>query len=237
MLRSALALLAPPLCAACSRAAPAGESLCPRCAAALGLARPAPVAVAGTDWALAAAPYERLAGPLVAALKFRGRIALAAPIAATLATAAGALLEGATLVPAGGAAPAPAPRLRPRRGDRAGAGARHGPSARRLPAARRRAAPGRPDPPRAPRIAAAGEGAGAGPGARGPGRRRGHHRCHPGRLRGRAPRRRQPRDRSPRVRPLGRPPMGRMRAASEPPRVRPGAARHARGGFESALRP
>jgi ComF family protein len=111
MLRAALALLAPPLCAACSRAAPAGESLCPRCAAALGLARPAPVAVAGADWALAAAPYERLAGPLVAALKFRGRIALAAPIAATLATAAGALLEGATLVPV----PA-APRRRRRRG-------------------------------------------------------------------------------------------------------------------------
>jgi len=111
MLRSALAILAPPTCCVCSRPARVEAALCPRCAAALGVARPARVAVAGADWALAAAPYERLAGPLVAALKFRGRIVLAAPIAASLATAAGPLLAGATLVPV----PA-APRRRRRRG-------------------------------------------------------------------------------------------------------------------------
>jgi ComF family protein len=111
MLRSALALLAPPTCCVCSRAAPVEAPLCPGCAGALRLARPARVAVAGTDWALAAAPYERLAGPLLAALKFRGRLALATPIADVLAAAAGPLLDAAILVPV----PA-APRRRRRRG-------------------------------------------------------------------------------------------------------------------------
>jgi ComF family protein len=111
MLRAALAILAPPSCCVCSGPARAEAALCPRCARALSLARPQRVAVAGADWALAAAPYERLAGPLVAALKFRGRLALAAPIGAALAAAAGPLLEGATLVPV----PA-APRRRRRRG-------------------------------------------------------------------------------------------------------------------------
>src|SRR4051794_30937050 len=111
MLARALAILAPPTCCVCSRASAVGEPLCAGCAAAMRLASPATVAVAGVDWAIAAAPYERLAGPLVAALKFRGRLAVAVPMAAFIAAAAGPRLEGMTLVPV----PA-APRRRRRRG-------------------------------------------------------------------------------------------------------------------------
>ena len=111
MLARALAILAPPTCCVCSRASAVGEPLCAACAAAMRLVSPATVAVAGVDWAIAAAPYERQAGPLVAALKFRGRLAVAVPMAASIAAAAGPLLEGMTLVPV----PA-APRRRRRRG-------------------------------------------------------------------------------------------------------------------------
>jgi ComF family protein len=111
MLDRLLAMLAPPTCCACAAAAVAGAPLCAGCASAMRRARPAVVAVAGLDWAVAAAPYDGIGGALVAALKFRGRLALAAPIAAAIATAAGARLAGATLV----AVPA-APRRRRRRG-------------------------------------------------------------------------------------------------------------------------
>jgi ComF family protein len=111
VLARALALLAPPACAVCAEGAPASEPLCVRCAVALRRASSATVPIAGVDWAIAAAPYERLAGPLVAALKFRGRLAVAVPMAASIAAAAGPRLEGMTLVPV----PA-APRRRRRRG-------------------------------------------------------------------------------------------------------------------------
>jgi ComF family protein len=106
-----LAILAPPLCGACSRPASSDQPLCRSCARALSLAAATPAPVAGTDWALAAAPYDGVARRLVAGLKFGGRLALAGPIAAAIADAAGPLLDGMTLVPV----PA-APRRRRRRG-------------------------------------------------------------------------------------------------------------------------
>ena len=111
VLARVLAAVVPPTCGVCSRPASAGDPLCPDCAAAVRLGPPAAVAIADVDWALAAAPYEGSAAALVAALKFRGRLALAAPIAAVLAAAAGTRLAGAMLVPV-----PPAPARRRRRG-------------------------------------------------------------------------------------------------------------------------
>ena len=63
------------------------------------------------DWAIAAAPYRGFPALAVAALKFRGRLAVASPLAEAVAVAAGTRLDGMTLVPV----PA-APRRRRRRG-------------------------------------------------------------------------------------------------------------------------
>jgi ComF family protein len=105
-----LSLLAPPLCVACGRSAASGEPLCARCETALRRARPQPILIAGAEGSIAAAPYEGIARQLVAALKFRGRLAAAGPMAAAIAAAA-AIADGAAVVPV-----PPAPSRRRRRG-------------------------------------------------------------------------------------------------------------------------
>src|SRR5262245_45110364 len=112
MVRGALALLAPPLCGACGvPAAAAGEPLCAGCAAALKLVKPLALSMPAADWSLAAAPYDGVARAIVSALKFRGRVSLADPMAAAMTCAAGDRLDGHVLVPV-----PPAPRRRRRRG-------------------------------------------------------------------------------------------------------------------------
>jgi ComF family protein len=111
MLRPAWALLAPPLCGICCAPSAASEPLCPTCSGALERCVPTPVRVAATDWALAATPYSEIARAAITALKFRGRLAVARPIAAAIAVAAGSRLAAATIVPV-----PPAPRRRRRRG-------------------------------------------------------------------------------------------------------------------------
>jgi ComF family protein len=111
MLHHAWALLAPPLCGACGRPTSAGEALCVNCAAALAQVTPFALTVLAADWTLAAAPYDGVPRAVVAALKFRGGLPLAEPMAAKIADAAGTRLDGHTLVPV-----PPAPRRRRRRG-------------------------------------------------------------------------------------------------------------------------
>src|SRR3954453_14077525 len=111
MIRHAWALLAPPLCGACGRPTSAGEALCGAGPAAPGGATPFALTVAAADWTLAAAPYDGVPRAVVAALKFRGRVTLAEPMAAKIADASGTRLEGHALVPV-----PPAPRRLRRRG-------------------------------------------------------------------------------------------------------------------------
>ena len=111
MLLRALALLAPPLCAACDAPCEAAHPLCARCAGALARAPAAALAVPGADWALAATAYEGTPRAIVTALKFHGRVALAAPMAAAIVAAAGGRSTGMTIVPV-----PPAPRRLRRRG-------------------------------------------------------------------------------------------------------------------------
>jgi predicted amidophosphoribosyltransferase len=99
------------LCGACARDLPWLEApTCPRCA----LPQPcAPCPAVGSAWDTAWSPFahEGPARAMVVALKFRGRLAAADVLAASLAAGAGELLDGATLVPV----PAD-PRRRRRRG-------------------------------------------------------------------------------------------------------------------------
>src|SRR2546423_13984232 len=91
-----LALFVPPACLACRRSlARAGDPLCPSCRRALpwlpeprcprcGLpapCRPCPAAGAAFDAAWAPLAHDGPARALVAALKFRGRLAVPAPLA------------------------------------------------------------------------------------------------------------------------------------------------------------
>jgi ComF family protein len=111
VLRNALSLLAPPLCAACGAAASPSEPLCRSCAAAIGRERASELLIPGTNWAVAAAEYAGAARAAVYALKFRARLPLASQMAASIAAAAGTRLTGATIVPVPSA-----PRRRRRRG-------------------------------------------------------------------------------------------------------------------------
>ena len=110
VLAHALSLLAPPLCAACAGPAAPSEVLCARCERGLIQVRPLSVLIPGIDEALAAAPYEGIARQLVGALKFRGRLSVATPMALAIAAAI-ELDAGAALVPV-----PPAPRRRRNRG-------------------------------------------------------------------------------------------------------------------------
>ncbi len=105
------AVFAPPRCAVCSCACPPAQLLCDGCRLRLERARPgaAPLAEVGpVSWAAA---YEGVARELVGALKFQGRLGLAAIAAAAIAAALPPGLDGATVV----AVPA-APLRRRRRG-------------------------------------------------------------------------------------------------------------------------
>jgi ComF family protein len=111
MLRHAWALLAPPLCGGCAGPTSAGAALCRTCAAALERATPFALTVPAADWTVAAAPYDGIARTMVTALKFRGRLTVAEPMAAAIADASATRLDGHALVPV-----PPAPRRRRRRG-------------------------------------------------------------------------------------------------------------------------
>jgi predicted amidophosphoribosyltransferase len=98
-LRSLVSVVAPPLCVACGASAGRVEPLCARCRAGLRwLPRYPEVPGYTPTWAPLA--YEGGARALVRALKFRGAVGLAGPMAAQMAaTAPDELLEGFTLVP------------------------------------------------------------------------------------------------------------------------------------------
>ncbi len=114
MLRFLAALVAPPACAACGAPGTANALLCPPCRAALpwlgastcsrcALPRPCgppcPAAHAAFDRAWAAVAYEGSGRAVVAALKFRGRLALADLMAAQIAANAPPGIVAGTLVP------------------------------------------------------------------------------------------------------------------------------------------
>lgn len=87
MLRSLVSLVVPPLCGVCARPAAAREEICERCEAALRAAVPRTTRLPCGLEVLSSAPYDGVAGRLVAAMKFAGRIALARRAGAALAQA------------------------------------------------------------------------------------------------------------------------------------------------------
>jgi predicted amidophosphoribosyltransferase len=95
----AIAGLVPPLCAACGRPCRLEAVVCTRCARRLGDARPLRGAgPAGLDGVWSAAPHEGVARDLVAALKFRRLLPVAALIADRIHwLAPGDLLSGAVV--------------------------------------------------------------------------------------------------------------------------------------------
>jgi ComF family protein len=98
LLARLLSPLAPPLCWSCLRPAGAGP-LCRDCRAGHGWLAPGPV-VAGGVAVFAPLAYERGARAMVRALKFRGALAVADPMAAQMAAnAPPGLLEQGILVP------------------------------------------------------------------------------------------------------------------------------------------
>jgi ComF family protein len=98
ILRSLLAPLAPPLCAACHAHARA-EPLCAACRAQLAWLSPEPVAC-GPVPAWAPLAYEGPAAALARALKFRGAVAVADTMAAQIvANVPFGLIDGGALVP------------------------------------------------------------------------------------------------------------------------------------------
>lgn len=107
--RSLALAVVPPLCAACGRGCAPQEVLCRRCA--VRLAAAAPVSgrgPAGIDRAWSSAPHEGVARELVAALKFRRLLPVAALMAERIEWLAPAgLLSGAIV-------PVPSSRLRTR---------------------------------------------------------------------------------------------------------------------------
>lgn len=106
MLRLLATLAAPPLCAICSSTCTRERMLCPACSAELAPGFPIGAAVEGCDMACGAHPYRGAARSLVAALKFSGRIGLAAEAARAIApiaemtTAPGELLIPVPAAPA-----------------------------------------------------------------------------------------------------------------------------------------
>lgn len=99
-LRALVAVLVPPLCAACGRLCQPGAVLCPPCCRRLREARPLRGAgPPGLDRAWSSAPHAGVARDLVAALKFRRLLPVAGVAAERIhAVAPGDLLSG-TLVP------------------------------------------------------------------------------------------------------------------------------------------
>jgi predicted amidophosphoribosyltransferase len=117
LLQAVVSGLAPDLCAVCGRPCRPAAVLCSRCgrrlAAAESLLGPGPP---GLDRAWSSAPHEDVARSLVAALKFRRLLPVAALIAERVQWLAPAHMLSGTVVPA----PTPAARLRQRGFDPAG---------------------------------------------------------------------------------------------------------------------
>lgn len=99
MLPELLALIAPPRCALCADPCPTRARLCARCECALTHLTPTTSSLPGLDATWSAAAYEGLGRELVAALKFAGRLGLAANAAAAIAAHAPAELLTGTIVP------------------------------------------------------------------------------------------------------------------------------------------
>jgi predicted amidophosphoribosyltransferase len=104
-LEQIVSLIAPPLCAACGSASPAGDVLCERCgleiATAPAVVDPGPP---GVDLAVSVSPFDGVARRLVHGLKYSRRVALAGVVARTMAAAlpAGLPVPGTVVpVPAG----------------------------------------------------------------------------------------------------------------------------------------
>ena len=96
----ALAVVAPPFCWSCGGDARVGDALCGSCRRELRWLGAEPVSLAGVElWAPLA--YEGPARPLVRALKYRGAVGLAGPMAAQMTANApdGLLRPPAELVP------------------------------------------------------------------------------------------------------------------------------------------
>ncbi len=94
------AALIPPLCAACGRGCRSGAVLCNRCARRLADAEPlAGSGPPGLDRAWSSAPHEGVARDLVAALKFRRLLPVAATMAERIEWLAPASLLSGTIVP------------------------------------------------------------------------------------------------------------------------------------------
>lgn len=109
---AAIAVLAPPLCAACRRRCGLEAVLCERCARRLGRSQPLlGVGPPGTDRAWSVASHEGVARELVVALKFRRLLPVAGLMAARIEALAPAHLLSGAVVPV----PA-APSRRRRRG-------------------------------------------------------------------------------------------------------------------------
>ncbi|HEX2468394.1 MAG TPA: hypothetical protein VHJ54_09325 [Solirubrobacterales bacterium] len=98
-LRSALALLVPPRCAACAAPCSAAEVLCALCEASLGACRATRLALPGLDLTLAAAGYEGVAREVVRGLKFGARTELAARAGQAIARALAPVPAGGRVVP------------------------------------------------------------------------------------------------------------------------------------------
>jgi predicted amidophosphoribosyltransferase len=98
--RALASAIAPPLCAACGRHSGPGEIICRVCQ--IRLERAAPLGGAGppgADRAWSSSPYEGPARDLVAALKFRGLLPVAALIAERIARLAPPELLSGAIVP------------------------------------------------------------------------------------------------------------------------------------------
>jgi ComF family protein len=109
--RALSSLIAPPLCGGCGRPCLGQEPICAGCGAAVASARGERAELAGVGPVTWATRYDGAARGLVSALKFQGRLRLAAVLAQALAAALPAQPDAATIV----AVPA-APRRRRRRG-------------------------------------------------------------------------------------------------------------------------
>src|SRR6185295_11595860 len=94
------AALVPPLCPACGRSRSPSAALCPRCARRLDEAEPlAGLGAPGLDRAWSSASHDGVARQLVAALKFRRLLPVAALMAQRIEWLAPASLLSGTIVP------------------------------------------------------------------------------------------------------------------------------------------
>jgi predicted amidophosphoribosyltransferase len=99
VLRELSSLLAPPRCAICGAETAAQEPVCADCGRAVAAGPPGRGAVAGLGSVTWAVPYDGAARGLVAALKFRGGLGLAAIAGHAIAGALGRDLGPWTVVP------------------------------------------------------------------------------------------------------------------------------------------